>query len=214
MPQAQNAVKLEITPHHSQMEMGKKAEPGKIGAMEQQLIERAKSGDQLAFKALVTSSLPKVMGLAMQMLGNQAEAEDLAQEVMLSLWQNIDQYDPEKGRLTTWTYRITANRCLDRLRQRKVDQLDEDYDEPVEADQYSGLFEKQVRDEIGTAMADLPERQQLALTLFHHEGHSMQEIAEILDASVEAVESLLARARRNLKKTLQPLWQHVKEDER
>ncbi|GJM01808.1 MAG: hypothetical protein DHS20C08_03090 [Rhodomicrobium sp.] len=184
-----------------------------IGEMEQQLIERAKAGDRQAFQEIVSQSLPNVTGLAFQMLGNQTEAEDLAQDVMLSLWQNIDKYDPEKAKLSTWTYRITANRCLDKLRRRKVDQLDDNYDAPIEATQHSDLFEKQVSTEIGKALDELPERQKLALTLFHYQGHSMQEVSEIMDCSVEAIESLLARGRRGLKSSLKPLWQHVREDD-
>lgn len=185
----------------------------KIGEMEQQLIERAKAGDRQAFQKIVSMSLPNVTGLAFQMLGNQTEAEDLAQDVMLSLWQNIDKYDPEKAKLSTWTYRITANRCLDKLRRRKVDQLDDDYDSPIEATQHSDLFEKQVSTEIGKALDELPERQKLALTLFHYQGNSMQEMSDIMDCSVEAIESLLARGRRGLKSSLKPLWQHVREDD-
>lgn len=181
--------------------------------MEQELIVRAQTGDKAAFQQLVHQSLPNVIGLSYQMLGDRTEAEDLAQEVMLSLWQNLEKYDPDRGRLSTWVYRITANRCLDRLRRKKVDQLDDDYDAPVEAEQHDALFDKQVSKEIDGAMQDLPERQQLAITLFHYQGHSMQEIGEILDCSVDAVESLLARARRSLKQSLAPLWDHVQEDE-
>ena len=184
-----------------------------VRVMEQELIVRAQTGDKAAFQQLVHQSLPNVIGLSYQMLGDRTEAEDLAQEVLLSLWQNIEKYDPERGRLSTWVYRITANRCLDRLRRKKVDQLDDDYDAPVEAEQHDALFDKQVSKEIDGAMQDLPERQQLAVTLFHYQGHSMQEIGEILDCSVDAVESLLARARRSLKQTLAPLWDHVQEDE-
>lgn len=190
-----------------------KRNTGKIGAMDQKLIERVQNGDKAAFQKLVSQTLPKVTGLAVQMLGNQTEAEDLAQEVMLSIWQNIDKYDPEKAKLSTWTYRITANRCLDRLRRRKVDQLDDDYDAPIEASQHNELFNKQVQSEIGKALDELPERQRLALTLFHYQGNSMQEMSEIMNCSIPAIESLLARARRGLKSELAPLWQHISDDE-
>lgn len=139
------------------------------------------------------------------------QAEDLAQDVLLSLWQNLKKYDPQRGKFSTWAYRITANRCLDRLRRKKVDQLDENYDKPIPAKQHNTLFEKQVRAKVDAEMDCLPERQKLALVLFHYQGNSLQEIAEIMESSVDAIESLLARARRTLKTKLRPIWEHIQE---
>ncbi len=177
--------------------------------MQEELIKQAQNGDLPSFQKLVQQSLPNVVALSYKMLGNSAEAEDIAQEVMLSLWQNLDKYDSERGKLSTWLYRITTNRCLDRLRQRKVDQLDENYDMAIEADQDETIFNKQIGTMVDDKLKALPERQYSALILFHYQGHSLQEIAEILECSSEAVESLLARARRAMKKDLKPLWQNL-----
>ncbi|GAA6213053.1 RNA polymerase sigma factor [Hyphomicrobiales bacterium 4NK60-0047b] len=174
---------------------------------EQDLIIHAQKGDQKAFKELVHQNLPNVLALGFRMLNNASEAEDMAQDVMLSLWQNISKYDAGKAKFSTWLYRITANRCLDRIRKKTPEQLPEDYDPVIEAEQLDNLYNKQLSKQMETTLQTLPERQYLALVLFHYQGHRMTEVAEIMECSSEAVESLLARARRTLKQKLGPLWQ-------
>ncbi len=174
---------------------------------EQDLIIHAQKGDQKAFKELVHQHLPNVLALGFRMLNNASEAEDMAQDVMLSLWQNISKYDAGKAKFSTWLYRITANRCLDRIRKKTPEQLPEDYDPVIEAEQLDNLYNKQLSKQMETTLQTLPDRQYLALVLFHYQGHRMTEVAEIMECSSEAVESLLARARRTLKQKLGPLWQ-------
>lgn len=174
---------------------------------EQDLIIHAQKGDQKAFKEIVHRHLPNVLALGFRMLNNASEAEDMAQDVMLSLWQNISKYDAGKAKFSTWLYRITANRCLDRIRKKTPEQLPEDYDPVIEAEQLDNLYNKQLSKQMETTLQTLPERQYLALVLFHYQGHRMTEVAEIMECSSEAVESLLARARRTLKQKLGPLWQ-------
>lgn len=174
------------------------------------LITRAQQGDQAAFKGLVHLHLPNVLALSFKFLGNKSQAEDVAQEVMLSLWQNVKKYDPTRAKLSTWIYRITANKCLDHLRKKTPDQLPEDYDAATEAEQDKALYNKQIATQMEMSLKTLPERQYLALTLFHYQGLKMQEVAEIMECSREAVESLLARARRSLKQKLKPTWQEYK----
>ena len=177
---------------------------------EASLIAKAQQGDQAAFKELVHMHLANVLALSFKFLGNKSQAEDVAQEVMLSLWQNVEKYDPTRAKFSTWVYRITANKCLDHLRKKTPDQLPEDYDAATEADQDKLLYNKQIATQMETSLKTLPERQYLALTLFHYQGLKMQEVAEIMECSSEAVESLLARARRSLKEKLKPTWQEYK----
>jgi len=180
--------------------------------MDQQLIARAQSGDRLAFQLLIKSYLPLVVALAFRMLNDKAEAEDLAQEVMLKLWQNLKSYDSSRAQLSTWIYKIASNRCLDQLRRKKPDQLADDYDEAVAPAQDHDLYEKQINKKVESALQDLPERQRLALVLFHYQGESLSETGQIMGCSSEAVESLLARARRALKVSLKPIWQQMKQE--
>jgi RNA polymerase sigma-70 factor (ECF subfamily) len=133
------------------------------------------------------------------MLGDGTEAEDVAQEAMLRLWRLAPDWQDGRGAIATWLYRVTANLCLDRLRRRRetsVDALPEVADEAPGA-----LFAIEAADRaaaLETALARLPERQRLAVVLRHLEERGNPEIAAVLDVSVEAVESLLARARRAL----------------
>ena len=183
-------------------------------SMDQQLVDRALKGDRQAFQRLLQSCLPNMLSLAHRMLNDQALAEDLAQEVMLKVWNKLDTYDASKAKLSTWIYKITANLCLDHLRRRREDQLDEDYDAPVSAQQHQDLFNKQIRAQVDDILSALPERQRLALVLFHYQGHSLQEISQIMACSRETTESLLSRARRSLKTSLKPVWQQLQDDER
>ncbi len=181
-------------------------------SMDQQLIVRAQNGDKLAFQLLVKEFLPMISGLAYRMLNDKAEAEDLAQEVMLKLWQNLKSYDSSRAQLSTWIYKIASNRCLDQLRRKKPDQLADDYDEIVPPSQDNELYEKQINKKVESALQDLPERQRLALVLFHYQGNSLTETGQIMECSSEAIESLLARARRSLKVSLKPIWQQMEQE--
>ena len=199
------SVKLDLKP--SSQITGKMAPV----SMDHVLIKRAKEGDKEAFQNIVSQHLPNILNLATRMLGNRAEAEDLAQEVMVKLWKNLERYDPSKAKLSSWLYRITSNQCLDQLRRKTPEQLDENYDEALSAKQDKELYEKQISKRIGQQLAALPDRQRLALILFHYQGATLKETAEAMQCSVEAVESLLARARRSLKTRLEPLWQEHQE---
>lgn len=182
-------------------------------SMQQQLIKNAQNGDQAAFQELLKQHLPNILSLGYRMLKDKTETEDMAQEVTLKLWQNLNTYDQGRGKLSTWIYRITANQCLDYLRRKRPDQLDENFDAPSKINPHQDLIKKQTSSTVMDALNALPERQRLALILFHYQGHSLLETGEIMECSEEAVESLLARARRTLKTTLKPVWQQMLETE-
>ncbi len=163
------------------------------------LIRRFAAGDQNAARALTVRLSPGVLALARRMLRNEAEAEDVAQEAMLRLWKMAKDWEPGRAKVSTWLYRVTQNLCTDRLRRKTTSNMD-DVPEPVDespgaADQ---MQTKSRAEALTTAMADLPERQRTALHLRHFEDLSNIEIADIMDISVEAVESLTGRAKRGL----------------
>lgn len=172
------------------------------------LLDRLARKDHEAFKALVNRHLSAVLTLATRMLRDRAEAEDVAQETMLRLWRAGEGLDVGAHGLRPWLRRVASNLCVDRIRlhQRTV-VTDEVPEVSVPADQVTSLEQKDVTRRVGDAIGALPERQRIALTLFHHEGVSQSEIGAILGVSEEAVESLLARARRALRVTLRPEWQ-------
>lgn len=161
------------------------------------------NGDPQAARMLTVRHASRVLNLARRMLKDEAEAEDVTQEAMLRLWKNASDWRQGEAKVSTWLYKVASNLCLDRLRKKRGTDLD-DIPEPeddtpgVEAQIMATERAESLRD----AMAALPERQRLAVSLRHIEGLSNPEIAEAMSLSVEAVESLTARAKRSLKALL------------
>lgn len=170
------------------------------------LAARSAEGDESAFGMLVDRHLPRLLALTRRMLGDEAEAEDVAQEALLRLWRHAGDYDSRKAKLSTWLYRVASNLCIDRLRGRKFSPIEDAPEQTVNAAQDAGLQAEQLALRMDIALQGLPERQRLALVLFHYQEQTLLETAEALECSVEAVESLLARARRALKKSLEDEW--------
>ena len=161
-------------------------------------------GDQAAARHLNDQLLPGALRQAFRMLGDQAEAEDVAQEAMLRLWKQATDWRAGEARISTWLYRVVHNLCIDRIRRRRPQVPVEDAPEPVDPDPsvLDRLAASEESRAIAAAIAELPERQRQALVLRHFEGYSNPEIGAALECSVEAVESLLARARRQLAKKM------------
>jgi RNA polymerase sigma-70 factor (ECF subfamily) len=177
------------------------------------LVSRTVRGDRLAFAALVHRHLPRLLAVARRMLGNPTVAEDAAQEALLKLWTHAASYDPGKASVSTWLTRIAMNVCLDRLRKRREEFLPEDYDVAQPAMQEQGILRDQVAAKVEAALQVLPERQRQALILCHYEDLSMSEAAIVMDTTVEAIESLLGRARRSLRRQLEPEWRSLLADD-
>jgi RNA polymerase sigma-70 factor (ECF subfamily) len=146
------------------------------------------------------------------MLGSPAHAEDAGQDALLRLWTHAASYNPGKARVSTWLTRIAINVCLDKLRQRQEEPWPEDFDPPLPAIQEKTLQHEQMAARVEAALRALPERQRTALVLCHYEEMSMAEAAGMMDITVEAVESLLSRARRNLKRQLESEWRSLLAD--
>jgi RNA polymerase sigma-70 factor (ECF subfamily) len=168
------------------------------------LIARYASGDQSAARALTARHLGRVLALGQRMLGDQAEAEDIAQETMLRLWRHAPDWEPGRAQVGTWLYKVASNLCIDRLRKsRRTELVDvpEQVDERPTAE--ANLQARGTANAIAAALEGLPPRQKLALTLRFLEDHENPDIAEIMEISVDAVESLLARGKRALAAKLQ-----------
>ena len=163
------------------------------------LLRLYASGDQAAARALMLRHAPRVLSLAKRLLKDGAEAEDVTQEAMLRLWKIAPDWRSGDAKVSTWLYRVASNLCTDRLRKKRGVGLDQ---APEVEDEAPNVEDRMIAADRGralrAAMDRLPERQKLAVTLRHFEEQSNPEIAEILETSVEAVESLLSRARRAL----------------
>lgn len=159
-------------------------------------------GDGEAARVLTGRHLGRVYGFAARLLGDRAEAEDVAQEAMLRMWRVAGVWRPGEAQLSSWLYRVTVNLCTDRQRKaqrRRADSLD-DVAEPTDdhATSEEALIQRERVDALQAALASLPDRQRQAVVLRHIEGLSNPEIAVILEIGVEAVESLTARGKRAL----------------
>lgn len=163
------------------------------------LLQLYANGDPEASRALTRRLLPRVLSHAERLLSNRAEAEDVAQEAMLRLWKIAPDWRTGEAKVTTWLYRVTGNLCTDRLRRRRGVGLDDvpepEDDTPSPADH---MHQNARAEALQAALNRLPERQRQAVILRHIEEFGNPEIAEIMNISVEAVESLIARGKRAL----------------
>lgn len=163
------------------------------------------NGDSSAARALALRLTPKILGIAMRMLGgDRAEAEDVAQDAMLKLWKQAGEWRQGEAKVTTWLYRVVSNLCIDRrrkMRSSSIDEIDEPMDEAPSA--MAAIQNKARLNALDEALQTLPDRQREAMVLRHIEGLANPEIAEIMEIGVEAVESLTARGKRALKTALE-----------
>lgn len=167
------------------------------------LLQRYADGDEAAARRLSAAVLPGVYAHAVRVLGDAAEAEDVAQEAMLRLWRVAPEWRTGEAKVTTWLYRVVANLCTDRLRARRTTDM-EGVADPVDPalSAEARLQQAAQVDALQAALETLPDRQRQAVVLRHIDGLANPEIAVILDIGVEAVESLTARGKRALKAVL------------
>lgn len=170
------------------------------------LLAEAAQGDQRAFAELVRRHFPAVYRVTWRMTKGAADTEDIVQEAFLKLWRNPAQVRDAQA-LRGWLMRVASNAVIDGARRMKPQELDS---LPEPADPAPGAGEQidrtKAAEEIHRAVSDLPDRQRLALAMVHFEGMSNIEAAEVMEVSVDALESLLARGRRALKQSLAASW--------
>jgi RNA polymerase sigma-70 factor, ECF subfamily len=171
-----------------------------------ELIARIAGGDKAAFRLFVDRHTGLIFSLGWRMLHNRQEAEDVAQETFLRVWQHAGSWQADKGAaVRTWLYRIASNLCTDRYRKTRRERIVEAV--PDSADDGQGaqkeLENRQTGKIVGQALQTLPERQRAALVLFHYEEMRVAEIASILKTSAKGTENLLYRARINLRRELE-----------
>jgi RNA polymerase sigma-70 factor, ECF subfamily len=190
---------LASRPHEAILGVGFKA----MRDPDEELVRRVGAGDKRAASEIVRRHLPRMVGLARRMLGDPAEAEDVAQEVFLRVWKHAAGWKPGQAKFETWMHRVAMNLCLDRLRRRGRQGGEVSPETPdARASATRALDDRQRRERVREALQDLPERQRAALVLCYYQERSNIEAAEVLGVSVDALESLLSRARRSLKTAL------------
>ena len=173
------------------------------------LLQAAAAGSHAGFAEIVNRHYQPVYRLVWRLTNGAADAEDMAQDAFVKLWKNPLQVR-EAGALKGWLMRVAANAVIDRSRRPRAATLDdapevEDRqarpDAPLERAQAARLVDRRI--------AELPDRQRLALSRVYFEGLTNIEAAAVLEVSVDALESLLARARRGLKDSLAAEWRDL-----
>ncbi|TIR27847.1 MAG: RNA polymerase sigma factor [Mesorhizobium sp.] len=168
---------------------------------DEELVRRIGAGDPVAMQAMVARKLPRILALAARMLGDPAEAEDVAQETFVRIWRHASGWRQGHARFDTWIHRVGLNLCYDRLRRRRewvTDELPEVADDAPLPDAMPGDEERRVNQ----ALQRLAPRQREAIVLVYYQELSNIEAAGAMQVSVDALESLLARGRRALQAML------------
>lgn len=175
-----------------------------------------KRGDTSVFTDIVEQCQQMVYNAILNIVQNEADAEDVTQEVFIDVYENLPQFR-EEARLSTWIYRIAVNKALDfekRKKRRKHGGLlkrifaVKEEEEPAGFDHPGATLDNKEKATIlFKALKKLPENQRVAFTLHKMEGLSYKEVAEIMETSLYAVESLIGRAKTGLKKILEQYYQ-------
>lgn len=167
------------------------------------LMARIAAGDRAAARALMADNLPRILGMARRMLNDAGEAEDVAQDTFLRVWKAAGRWQAGQARVSSWVTRIAINLCYDRLRKHREVPTDQ---VPDLADTAPGqeavLMAGEASARLTEALGRLPVRQRQAIELVHYQDLSNIEAAAIMEVSVDALESLLARGRRGLRALL------------
>jgi RNA polymerase sigma factor (sigma-70 family) len=170
------------------------------------LMVRVAARDSAAFRALVGRHSARPYRVAWRMLNDPAEAEDVAQEALLRLWDKAAAWQAGSAGVAAWLTRVATNLCLDRLRRRKFSSDEEVPERADDAPQADTLIEEnQIKARAVAAVQALPDRQRAAIVLTYYEDCSNQMAAQSLDMNLKAFESLLLRARAALREALADL---------
>jgi RNA polymerase sigma-70 factor (ECF subfamily) len=183
---------------------------------ETELIEQLKQGDETAFKTIVEQWKDMVYNTILGIVQNETEAEDLAQDVFIKVFEKIGTFKGD-SKFSTWLYRIATTTALDHLRSKKrkkrfgfLQSLGGSGDEKESIPDFHhpgvSLDNKERAAVLFKAIDNLPENQKTAYTLHKLEGLSYRDVSEVLNTTVSAVESLMSRANQNLRKELEEYY--------
>ncbi|NNE21184.1 MAG: sigma-70 family RNA polymerase sigma factor [Rhizobiales bacterium] len=178
-------------------------------ATDDELLAGVCTGGHDAFAELTRRHFDPVYRVAWRVLGGPADAEDVTQEAFIKLWQTPSSLRDGKA-VRAWLMRVATNLAIDRMRRKQpiiVEQVPDIADDGLKAD--GALARSQIAGNIDAAIAGLPNRQRIALVMTYFEHMSNQQTADVMDLTVDAVESLLSRARRNLKSQLADDWRDM-----
>ena len=176
------------------------------------LMLAVKRGDERAFESLVERHQHRIVGTAAKMLGGEAEAEDIAQQVFVRVWKSAPRYNPS-SKFTTWLLTITRNLVFNEMRRRRrahlvpldsddPDRVPRGHPDATARSASEEVAEAEMQEAIARAITSLPDAQRMAVVLRRFEEMTYEDIAKVLGTTVPAVKSLLFRARADLKEHL------------
>jgi RNA polymerase sigma-70 factor (ECF subfamily) len=168
------------------------------------LLARIANGDRGAFAVLASRHTARALAVAQRILGGAGEADEVVQEAWVRVWTRAGQWQAGgNARFSTWLHRVVVNLCIDRRRRPGFSPL-EDAPEMADPSPSAGalIARREMSEQMAAALADLPERQRAAIALCYYEEMSAAEAGKVMELSIPAVESLLARARRALRSRL------------
>ncbi|MGE5560219.1 MAG: sigma-70 family RNA polymerase sigma factor [Chloroflexota bacterium] len=181
------------------------------------LAGRCQRGDMTSFTELVNRYKDRVFNLALRMLHNRHDAEDLAQETFLNVYRAIASFHTDE-RFSTWIYKIASNLCIDRLRKRRYNSLS--LDAPVQEGEElyrqipdwshapEPIYEQsELREDVQAAIDQLPAKYRMIILLRHMQDMAYEEIAVIMDLPIGTVKTRLFRAREILRRHLERIGQ-------
>lgn len=172
---------------------------------ERVLLLKISRGDQLAFRELYDQTSPQLYAVALRLLRRRDVAEDVVQEVFLTLWHAADQYDMARGSVRTWLSTITRNRCIDRLRRAPIpiseveaDELPDQYaDDPLQ----SALTDADLS-VLAECLEDLNEQQRRSISLAYFDGLTHQDVAARMDVPLGSAKTWIRRGLDVLRKCM------------
>lgn len=179
----------------------------------QELIRKLREGDNSAFNELLSLYSYKVLNTCYMFLLNRSDAEDVAQEVFIEVYQSIKSFRGDSS-LSTWIYRIAVTKSLDEIKKRNRKKRLSEFGKVLHLDEIaewlsggsmpdSSLHEEEKMKEVMNALNTLPDNQRIAFTLSRIDGYGNEEIAAMMNTTVEAVESLVYRAKRKISAELE-----------
>lgn len=170
---------------------------------EELLLRIREDSDAEAYRLLIQRHADRAYAIALRVLGNRADAEDVAQECLVKVWTHRAGWQAGRAKFSTWLYRVVVNRCID-LRRRPAGECLDDVPEPAsdDPDSVSRIHRAEVYGRLEREIGTLPEQQRVALTLSYFDDLDNAGIAEVMGNTVSAVESLLKRARQALRERL------------
>jgi RNA polymerase sigma-70 factor, ECF subfamily len=180
---------------------------------DEELKTRLKKGDKTSFSELINNYSVRVLNTCYRFFPDKEDAEDISQEVFIEIFKSIKSFRGE-SKLSTWIYRIAVSKCLDEIKKRRRKKRFSEIGKMLHVDDIAGrlgggampdkyIQEKDKMKEVMEALDNLPDNQRVAFTLSKVEGYTNKEIAEILNTTIIAVESLVSHAKKKVKDELE-----------